>query len=367
MDAERLELRRSGLGGTDVAKLFGEVTGRGPLDVYLDKRGEGEDFAGNERTEWGNILEPIIAQRTAAKLGVILLPCDPLTVRHPDRPWHLGSPDRLMYDVGQVEGELAADEAGDWNGSFYGHDDAPLTPTTDVEHTHHALVGELRAVGPVGGLEIKSHGHYAGLDYFREGDDPVPGRVRIQCAWYQALLDLDAWKAAALIDTHQHRIFNVSRDREMEAYMLEEAERFWTKNVLACVQPDPDGTDSFSRYLNARFKLHDAEMIATTPAVEEWATELKETKIAAKKLDNRKKTLDQLLKEHIGPHLGVITAVGKLQWKQRRSGKFRDKDMRAALYDLLGWSHDRIEQFEVEYALADYRQLYTPQWTRGIK
>lgn len=367
MDAQRLELRRSGLGGTDVAKLFGEVTGRGPLDVYLDKRGEGEEFSGNERTDWGLILEPIIAERTAVKLGVILLPCDPLTVRHPDRPWHLGSPDRLMFDVGKVEGELVAEAPGDWNGYFYTAEGAELIPTTDVEHTYRAVGDELRRVGPTGGLEIKSHGHYAGLDYYREGDDPIPGRVRIQCAWYQALLDLDLWNAAALIDTHQHRIFGVPRDREMESYMLEEAERFWTENVLAGVQPDPDGTDSFSRYLNARFTMHDAEMIETSASIEEWAAELKEAKVAAKKLDNRKKTLDQLLKEAIGPHLGVKTDVGKIQWKQRRSGKFRDKDMRAELYSLLEWNPGEIDYFEDGYALPDYRQLYTPQWTRGIK
>jgi predicted phage-related endonuclease len=367
MDAERKEFRRSGLGGTDVAKLFGEVSGRGPIDVFLDKTGEGDDFAGNERTEWGNILEPIIAQRTAVKLGVILLPSDPLSFRHADRPWQLGSPDRLVYDVGLVEGEHAADEPGDWNGYFYTAEGAALEARTEAEHHHATLAEELRRIGPTGGVEIKSHGHYAGLDYQRQGEDPVPGRVRIQCAWYQSLTDLDSWKAAALIDTHQHRIFDIPRDREMEAYMLEEAERFWTKHVLAGVQPDPDGTESFTRYLNARFTLHDAEMIAPTASIEEWALELKDVKIARKRLEDRKKELENLLKGEIGEHLGVHTEVGKLQWKQRRSGKFRDKELREHLYDRLDLHARERADLEAEYALPDYRQLYTPAWTRGIK
>jgi putative phage-type endonuclease len=65
--------RAQGVGGSDIAAICGEDTYRTPLDVYLDKIGEGVPFEGNKFTEAGTVLEPVVAQWFTQKTGIELV------------------------------------------------------------------------------------------------------------------------------------------------------------------------------------------------------------------------------------------------------------------------------------------------------
>jgi predicted phage-related endonuclease len=353
MTPEQHSLRMTGIGGTDVAAIFGESKRR-PIDVCREKWGEAEPFDGNERTRWGELLEPVVAAEYAREAGVVLLRPAPPTLRHPDRPWHLGSPDRLCYRP-----ERAGGDVGDWSA----YADEPGGPRA-------AVAAALRAEPPDHGLEIKTHGYHAARGYYgerapwRDGDDeddPIPGWVRLQCAWYMALMDVDRWDVAALIDTHQHRIFAVGRDLELEGYLLEEAERFWTQHVIARVPPPPDGSASFADYLRRRFTLHDAEIVDGSADAERWTAELLDLKQQAKALAKREDLAKQHLQAIIGGHLGVRTSAGVVTWKERRSGRFRDAELREVLFDRAGIVGAERAALEAEYAIPNYRALNLPR------
>lgn len=88
---EWLEQRREGIGSSDASVILGlsnyespyslweQKTGRAPLDIEPDERSA-------ELMEWGNILEFVIRDETAKRLGVEIMKPD-FSVHHPDRPW----------------------------------------------------------------------------------------------------------------------------------------------------------------------------------------------------------------------------------------------------------------------------------------
>jgi putative phage-type endonuclease len=299
LTAEQAAARRDGLGGSDIAAIIGESPYRRPIDVWLDKRGEAaNDFAGNERTRWGDVLEPVVAGEYAHREGARLLVAAPKTWVHPEHSWLRGSPDFLAC----AEGALAGLGEEITRGTF----------------------ARARLNSDAWGVEIKTHGFRAGSAYSGgEGevvadDDSIPPHIRVQCAWYQALTGADRWDLAALIDTSNLRTYRIPRDAELEAYLLEEAERFWKRNVLGGVAPEPDGSPSFARYLKQRFAAHSAEIVDAGADVDSLLAEYRDARDAEKAAKAAKDMAAQRIQAAIGEDLGVKTDGGRATWKEQR-------------------------------------------------
>lgn len=62
---EWLEVRRNGIGGSDIAAILGKNPWRSRLDVYLDKAGKTDPLESNERMSWGSKLEPVVRDHYA--------------------------------------------------------------------------------------------------------------------------------------------------------------------------------------------------------------------------------------------------------------------------------------------------------------
>lgn len=102
--AEWLSARRKGIGASEIAAIMGILPpswGKTPLQIYLEKIGEAEPFEGNERTRWGQILEPVIAAeinkvRTAAGLPALALGSEQfIMAASEDDPRFFASPDMV--------------------------------------------------------------------------------------------------------------------------------------------------------------------------------------------------------------------------------------------------------------------------------
>src|SRR6267142_5704216 len=98
-------VRRSGVGGSDVAAILGLSPWKSAMDVWLEKKGLLEETSDPNREfllELGTQLEPVIARlyerETKAKL---VLPF-PAQWRHKQRDILIGSPDRFVE--GQARG-----------------------------------------------------------------------------------------------------------------------------------------------------------------------------------------------------------------------------------------------------------------------
>lgn len=351
-----VESRLAGIGGSDAPAVVHEHPSKTAIDVWLERRTGTQAFQDNDRTVVGRMLEGSVVRwfenggEEWPRFGGQIVIAKPPTVYHRDRPWHRGSADGLVYEPEQVE-TIAPP------GSVNRITLDTRAPYRDAMLCYSPLV-------PVAGVEVKTHGWFASRAYeFTEEGAPVsiPPDKRIQIAWYQELYDLPLFYLVALVDTHVRKTYVVERDRELGATLLEEVERFWRVNVVGGVEPEPDGSESYKKYLRTRFSKHSAELVESTPAIDAATARLLEVKRTAKALEKEQETLEQVIKSHIGDALGVRTSLGNITWKSQASGKLRDKEARVELYTALGWTDSEIREFEKRFAQPDHRVMRTPK------
>lgn len=135
--------RRQGLGGSDISAIVGLSKYNTPLSVWLEKTGlyVPEDDP-SEAMEWGNLLEPVVADAFSQRSGIPTEPYRHL-LAHPEHPHMLANVDRLIprdpvlgVDIaGVYEGKTT----GPWQRKEWGTDDDPKVPDHAALQTHHYL------------------------------------------------------------------------------------------------------------------------------------------------------------------------------------------------------------------------------------
>lgn len=176
------ELRKTGIGGSDIAALCGVSPWTSPFALWAKKTGKIDDASGtSEVMEWGNLLEPVIIERLSQHYGYNIK-TDVGTWAHPKRPWQLANPDGLIMD----------DDTADW-----------------------------------GILEIKTSRFEDGWGSVAEdeiGDaSGVPVHYRTQVQWYMQTFDLSFAIVAVLFGGSKLRRYRVEQDLFEQSVNLRKA------------------------------------------------------------------------------------------------------------------------------------------------
>jgi putative phage-type endonuclease len=175
---EWLAARRSGIGGSDAAAVLGLSRWRSPLDVYLDKTGEGGDTEDAPAMYWGRRLERVILEAYVEQTGLAV--DAPVGVyrmlRSSERPWQLYSPDGMASDR-LIEIKTARTSEG-W--------------------------GE-------------------------PGTDEVPDDYAIQVQHGMAVTGLQRCDVAVLIGGSDFRVYTVERDDALIAHLIAAEAAFWAR------------------------------------------------------------------------------------------------------------------------------------------
>jgi putative phage-type endonuclease len=265
--AEWLAKRRTGISGTDVSAILGINPWASALDVWLDKRGQAEEREQTMAMRMGNLLEPIVAQLYADDTGWIL--SEPGFMRHQARDWHIGTPDRLAENGDGIRQIL---------------------------------------------IEIKTA--RSGSDWGEPGTDQIPRHYLTQVAWYLALTELQVAHVAVLIGASEYRRYEIQRDHDLEAVLLERCEAFWRDNVQAGQMPAIDGSDSAARYVARRFPRNVNPLRTATPDEMNLAQRLAAARAATAAAEREQAEAENLLKAAIGESEGLdLGAFGKITWK----------------------------------------------------
>lgn len=260
LTAEQLNLRRHGITASDISKIVGESPYGGPIDVLIEKQAEGLPAElTSDRVKWGNILEDPIRDDYALRHGVNITV--PGTLTHPDESWALATPDGLVY-----------------------HDNYDDTPDR--------------------GLEIKTHTVHLSHKYGPPGSDEVPAHEFLQCAWNMYVTDLNQWDLVAFIDGLPTD-YEIRRDKELEEMIVEEGRVFWTEHVQGGAPLSPDGSEAYSRYVDALFPRHDIGYRVAGPEFVATIDDLRVTRSQVRELQQQEKVLTQTIKEFIGENAGV--------------------------------------------------------------
>lgn len=201
---EWLQARRAGLGGSDMGAILGLSKFKTPVDVWMEKTGRSEGSTETLQMRFGSYAEEFVAREYCAKTGHAVQRFTSM-LRHPDAPI-LGNVDRLVVPAGA---KIAAHKS---------------EIRTDL------------------GLECKTASAFAAMDaaeWGEEGTDLVPPSYLVQCTTYMALTGCNAWDLAVLFGNQEVRVYNLRRDRELEAEIIARASEWWNRHVIADVPPAP--------------------------------------------------------------------------------------------------------------------------------
>lgn len=271
-----LDQRRTGISGTDVSAILGINPWASALDVWLDKLGKAEPKETNMAMRMGNLLEPVVAQLYAEDTGWIL--SEPGFMRHQSRNWHIGTPDRLA-------------ENGDGIGQIL--------------------------------IEIKTA--RSDRDWGEPGTDQIPRHYLTQVAWYLALTELQVAHVAVLIGASDYRRYEIARDLDLEAVLVERCEAFWRSNVLGGQMPALDGSDSAARYVAQRFPKNVNPLRPATPEELDLARRLAAARAATAAAEREHTEVENLLKAAIGEAEGLdLGDLGKITWKATKPRETTD-------------------------------------------
>lgn len=275
---EQIEQRRHGVGASEMAAICGLNPYRSALDVYLEKVGITEPFAGNERTEWGNRLEKAIAKKYAETHEITFQTPDETTV-HPEHPWLMGTPDRLIT---------------------YG--DAPSVPVL--------------------GLEIKTVGLRSAFRWGEAGDD-LPEEYLVQCHVYMAIFGIP-WDVAVLIGGQEYREYRLEPDPALEARLIEIGSNFWHNHVEKRIPPAPDSSEASSKALGRLYPRDEGPMLAVGAEGETWANALKVHRESLAAAEGRVREAENKLKAMIGEAAGIKGPWGHVTWKATKDRAYTD-------------------------------------------
>ncbi len=315
-------MRRTGLGGSDVAACLGLNPYRAPIDVYTEKIGELEGFAGNERTQWGQILEPVIAKEYQRRRGgpdICTLRGPLATERSADRPWHLFT---LDYLADELDAEMCV-------------------------------------------VEIKSRGFFMRREYGDEGTDEIPFSDLCQGTWYVAGAGCDGGlDLAVLFNTHELRVFHAERDLELEASLLERCEQWWRDHVVERVPPEADGSKEYARYLRRRFDKTTRDLRTPSDDDLELHRRLRAVECLWRTVDAAREKLRQQLQVRIGDAEGfeLPDELGKKSmFKHDRRGRVNHSAVAEDLANELKLSHKGLKLLQDSHRYKPLRKWYSPR------
>lgn len=267
-----LDLRKSGLGGTDASAVLGLNPWTTPLDVWLRKRGLANEQPQSEAMYWGQALEPVIADRYSRDTGKALWVPEQV-FHHPSHDFLVATPDRLI-------------------------------------------------VGEDAGLEIKTANAFSAREWGEPGTDRVPVQYLVQCVHYMAVVGLPVWHLAVLIGGSDYRVYTIHRDRNVESEIVGRLRRWWGRHMVEGEQPEIPGGKSADAWLRERFPREVLpELSESSIEAEEWAAELRESQRALKAAEARTEAAKNNLKALIGDAAGMRGNGWFATWKTSTNGK----------------------------------------------
>ncbi|MFE4329706.1 YqaJ viral recombinase family protein [Streptomyces sp. NPDC056831] len=310
-------VRRSGIGGSDVAAILGLDKYRGQRHVFEAKHGR--DIEGdNEAMEFGRELEDVIARSFSRRAGVPII-TPPGTLVHNEHAWMLANVDRYALDA------------------------------------NTGLV-----VAPV---ECKNRSEYQADDW----EDGVPDSPAIQAHWYMAVGGWDYAWVAALIGGNRLRYYLLERDEELIGYLRETCGAWYQKHVVEGFPPPADGLEVTKDLLGRLWtaKPEDIVDVDRARAIELRAdrarlrAEIKALDSALTKVENEMRLVNEAAE---------VAKVGNaVAWSWKQNGSFSAKRFREAHPELAAELTRVVEELDMDRLKDEHPDIYAQFRARVLR
>ena len=180
------------IGGSDIGAILGLSRFRSPLEVWMEKTGKETKRLDSLPLRFGAFAESFVASEYARSTGFELIHDESIYI-HPQHSFMSAHIDRFVLEDGSPS--------------------------------------------PTRILECKTANPFSSGDWGEVGSDEVPMSYLCQCIWYMAITNINKVDLAVLFGNSDFRIYEITRDLELETVILQKATAFWTEYVLKDIAP----------------------------------------------------------------------------------------------------------------------------------
>jgi putative phage-type endonuclease len=181
------------IGGSDIGAILGLSKYRTPLEVWMEKTGKETKRSDSLPLRFGSFAESFVASEYSRATGFELLHDESIHI-HPTHTFMSAHIDRFILG------------------------DGINRPPTRI-------------------LECKTANPFARGEWGEPGTDQVPMSYLCQCVWYMAITGIEQCDLAVLFGNSDFRIYEIARDLELEALVIEKALHFWNEYVQNDIAP----------------------------------------------------------------------------------------------------------------------------------
>jgi putative phage-type endonuclease len=320
-----LAMRRTGIGGSDVAAILGLNKRRGPRRVFEEKHGYTEPD--NTYMRAGRYLEPAVAQwfQDDTGLSTVVMPG---MFAHLEHSWALANVDRgILSDSGVV-------------------------------------------VAP---LEIKTKSEFLADEWVDKPE--APEDAALQAHWYTAVCGWSHSYVAALIGGNRLTVFRQERNEELVEELFNAASAWYQRHIVEGFPPPVDGLESTTELLAA---LWDAKPEAVAEVPVDHAKGLRaqraDLKAQIKALTVQVTTVENQMRDDAQEN-EIVKAGGVEAWTWKQNGNFSESTFRKNHPDLVGQYTRTVQVIDTDRLKADHpviyrecrgRRLYVPANAKGL-
>lgn len=254
---EQLQMRKTGIGGSEAAAAIGLSRYETPFDLYQKKLGLSEEKKQNDRMKLGSLWEKDIADLYAEKTGKKLEVVSE-TIRHPSISFMLANIDR------KISGENAI-------------------------------------------LECKMIFRANYSDWGEEGSDIMPTEYLLQCVHYAIVCDVEKVDLAALINGELN-IYTYKRNENLEAKLMLGESRLWNDHIEKRIPPP---LQSLSDVQKLWREFDDAKFEIADESIEQGFYELLKVKKEITELEDKSKKLEMDIRSYMKDASKLVDASGK--------------------------------------------------------
>lgn len=270
-----LALRRTGIGGSDAGAICGLNSFSSPFSVYTDKVGLSSEKEPTEAMRIGNDLEEYVAQRFTEATGKKVKRCN-YVLQHPKHQWMLADVDRLI-------------------------------------------------VGENAGLECKTTSAFNKTD-FTKAD--IPPQYYVQCMHYMAVTGAERWYLAVLVLGLGFYQFVIERNEEEIQSLINIESDFWHNNILACVEPSPDGTQATAHAISEAYVANEGQSIDLMP-YKGLLEQYQELNAQIKALEREQEQIKQEIQVYMCNATEGQTGGYKVTWRNQERNSIDAKRLQA--------------------------------------
>lgn len=295
--------RRTAITATDAGAILGVSKYAAPIDVYLDKVGEGHQVVQTDRMEAGNRMQRPIIEWWADRKGVSVFHEPAWTFRKSEREARIGaSLDAYVFGKDATATMPVDAKNIGWKSAEWGDADTGRIPLGYAVQ----LVVQMYV----------TNAERAFLPVLFSGYDLVP--------------------------------YVLDRDPDLESEIVGRCAEFWTKYVEPRIPPPVDGSESWAKYLQQKFRQTTDVMLDATPELTRAALNLHAARSQIQEYVMSAAAEENRLKEAIGEQRGIQGPGWRVTWSQNKDSEKVDwqgvaADL-AALYETAPEEMHAIEE-----------------------